>query len=177
MTRNKRAFRLAMLGVLCAGLLMMGIGAGVAFAEYSSFTYAGQRVPERAQLQSESFTAVVDPEADKIAIASYGAGLRQLAENARVEVSEELEPGTVQIDFQYRSVASKIRADWDRLPLGNTIRVHWYNTGSDMDLLLTYKDQILEDIRARQLGDYGAIQLIEAVITVNPADAGKIILD
>lgn len=176
MTRNKRIFRLTMLGVFCAGLLMIGIGAGVAFAEYSSFTYAGQRVPERAREQSQSFTVAVDPEANWIEISGRSPGLEQLMEAARIEVSEDLEPGTVRLDFQYRSMGPQIRVSWDQSPLGNTIRLYWTG-GSDMDMLMSYKDQILEDIRNHQLGDYVAIQLTEAVITVNPADAEKIVLD
>lgn len=177
MRNHKKTFRLTMLGVLCAGLLLMGIGVGVAFAEYSSFTYAGQRMPEHAQAQSESFTAMLDPEADKIVIGGYGTGVCQLAETARIEVSEELEPGTVRLDFQYRSIGSRIRVNWDESPLGNTIHVYRYNRGSDMDLLMAYKDQILEDIRDHRLGDYVALQLTEAVITVNSADAEKIVFD
>ena len=33
-----KRFRLIMLGLLCGGLLLLGIGAGVSFAEYSGFT-------------------------------------------------------------------------------------------------------------------------------------------
>lgn len=176
MTRNKKTFRLTMLGLLCGGLLMIGIGAGVAFAEYSSFTYAGQRVPGQAQVQTQSFTAAVDPEAERITVSSWGPGLYQMSEVARIEVSEELEPGTVQLDLQYRSIGRKIRGSWDNSTLGNTIRLYWTG-GSDIDVLMAYKDQILEDIRSRQLGDYMTILMEDAVITVNPADAGKIVFD
>lgn len=176
MCSSKKCFRWIMLGVLFAGLLTVGIGAGVAFAEYSSFTYAGQRVPGQAQTQSQSFTAAVDPEAERITISGYGSGLHRLSEMAKIEVSEDLEPGTVQLDLRYQSIGYKIRGDWDASSQGNTIRLYWTG-GSDVDMLMAYKDQILEDIRSRQLGDYTAILLEEAVITVNPADAGKILLD
>lgn len=174
MTRSKKTFRLTMLGVLCAGLLLIGVGAGVAFAEYASFTYAGQRMPEQAREQSQSFTVEVDPEADYIVISGRSYGLERLMETARIETSEELEPGTVQLDLQYRSTGSQIRLSWDQSSLGNAIRL--YLTGGDnVDTLMAYKDQILEDIRNHQLGDYVAVQLTEAVITVNPADEGKIV--
>lgn len=177
MTRNKRAFRLTMLGVLCTGLLLVGIGAGVAFAEYSSFTYAGQRVPGNAQAQSQSITAALDPEAEQIRI--FGAGNRlsdRLLETARIEVDEDQEPGTVRLDLQYQSIGPKIYASWNGAETGNTIRLYWAG-GSDVELLLAYKDQVLKDIRSHQIGDYVTGQLTEAVITVNPADEMKIVLD
>lgn len=176
MTRNKKTFRLTMLGVLCAGLLLVGIGAGVAFAEYSAFTYAGERLPEWAQEQSQSFTAEVDPDANWIVISGRSPGFEQLAETSRIEASEDQEPGTVRLDLQYRSMAPQIRVSWDQSPLGNTVRLYWAG-GSDVELLLAYKDQVLEDIRSHQIGDYVAGQLTEAVITVNPADEMKIVLD
>lgn len=173
----KKRFRWIMLGMLCAGLLLMGVGAGVAFAEYSSFTYAGERLPENARLQNQSVTAMVDPEADKIVISGYGTGACQLAGIARIEVGEDLEPGTVRMDFQYQSVGPKLHVSWDGDPLASTIRVYWDHQGSGIWLMMTYKDQVLEDIRNHRLGDYVALQLTEAVITVNPADAEKIVLD
>lgn len=176
MTRNKKTFRLAMLGLFCAGLLMIGIGAGVAFAEYSSFTYAGQRVPEQAQTQSQSFTAALDPEAPWISISGRSPGLDQLAETASIEVSEELAPGTVRLDLQYRSAGPALRASWDREVPGDSIRLYWTG-GSEVELLMTYKDRVLADIRDRRLGEYVAIQLTKAVVTVNPADAEKIVWD
>ncbi|WP_298019153.1 hypothetical protein [uncultured Dysosmobacter sp.] len=177
MMRNKKTFRLTMLGILCGGLLLVGVGAGVAFAEYSTFTYAGERVPEQAQLQSASFTAQVDPEAQQIVIGGYGTGLYQLEETARIETSEDLEPGTLQFDFQYRSIGPKLDLSWDREPLGDSIRLYWYNNESELNLLLSCKDQLLADIRDHQIGDYAAVQLTDAVITVNPAGAEKILFD
>lgn len=174
MTRSKKTLRLAMLGVLCAGLLMMGIGAGVAFAEYSSFTYAGVRVPDQAQTQEQSFTAVLDPEAKQLRIYGGGSYLSdQLLELARLEVNGDLEPGTVRLDLRYRSVGPRIHASWAE---GDAVRLYW-SGGYDMELLMSCKDQLLEDIRSRQIGDYVPVQLTEAVITVNPADAEKVTLD
>lgn len=176
MLRNKKTLRLTMLGLLCGGLLLIGIGAGVAFAEYSSFTYAGQRVPEQAQAQTQSFTAKVDQGAEQIVISGNSSGIYPLEETARIEVSEDLEPGTVQLDLQYQSIGPKIRASWDQSDPASMIRLYWTG-GDDIALLMSYKDQILEDIRGRQVGDYVAALLTEAVITVNPADEAKIVLN
>lgn len=175
--RNKKTFRLTMLGVLCGGLLLVGVGAGVAFAEYSTFTYAGQRLPEQAQFQSQSFTAKVDPEAEWIVIGGYGSGLDRLCETARVETSEALEPGTVRLDIQYRSAGLKLHASWDKEPLGDSIRLYWDGGGSGLDLLLACKNQLLADIRDHQIGDYATVQLTDAVITLHPADTEKLVFD
>ena len=44
-----RKIRLVLLGVLCAGLLVCGIGTGVTLAEVSTFSYGGQQLLESAQ--------------------------------------------------------------------------------------------------------------------------------
>ena len=37
-------FQKILLGVFCGGILLCGIGAGVAFTEFSSLTYGGEKL-------------------------------------------------------------------------------------------------------------------------------------
>ena len=55
-----RKVRLILLGVLCAGLLVCGIGAGVTLAEVSAFSYGGQQLLKSAQVRSQSLTVTLD---------------------------------------------------------------------------------------------------------------------
>ena len=55
-----RKIRLVLLGVLCAGLLVCGIGTGVTLAEVSTFSYGGQQLLESAQNRTQSLTVTLD---------------------------------------------------------------------------------------------------------------------
>ncbi len=55
-----RKIRLVLLGVLCAGLLVCGIGTGVTLAEVSTFSYGGQQLLESAQSRTQSLTVTLD---------------------------------------------------------------------------------------------------------------------
>ena len=57
-----RKVRLILLCVLCAGLLVCGIGAGVTLTEVSAFSYGGQQLLESAQLRSQSLCGWTDLE-------------------------------------------------------------------------------------------------------------------
>ena len=52
-----------------------------------------------------------------------------------------------------------------------------WSASSDLAVLLACKDQVLEDLRSRQLGDYISYQLLEVTITVNPGDADRVSIE
>ena len=57
-----RKIRLVLLGVLCAGLLVCGIGTGVTLAEVSTFSYGGHQLLESAQSRTPvSYTHLTLP--------------------------------------------------------------------------------------------------------------------
>lgn len=177
MTRNKKTFRLTMLGLLCGGLLMVGVGAGVTFAEVSAFSYTGQqKLPDQAQAQSKSFEVSLEEGWERLYISSYGDLLLQLSETARIETSEDVEPGSVRIDLDYQTVGPQVSYSWEEEGTNAYIHLYWTG-GGGMPLLLACKDQLLTDIQNRKISDYIAVQMTEAVITVNPADAERVVLE
>ena len=40
---GKTSRRMILTGILCAGILLCGLGAGISFIEYSSFEYMGKK--------------------------------------------------------------------------------------------------------------------------------------
>ncbi len=172
--RNKK--RLLFLGVLCAGLLLVGVGAGMGLAEAATFTYAGDRVlPEAAELQTQTL-ALSTGTSEMLTISSQGRELHeQLREVGHVETSEDVAPGMVLFELTYKTAGTDIDA-WiehgeDGEPIG--INLYWYGR-NEIGAILACKDQILADIRDRKLGNYTAAELTDAVITVNPADAERV---
>lgn len=176
MLRDKKTFRLTMLGLLCGGLLTVGIGVGVTFAEVSSFSYAGEKLLGRAQAQSKSFEVSLEEGRERLYISSYGDLLLQLSETARIETSEDVEPSSVRIDLDYQTVGPQVFYSWEEEGANAFIHLYWTGRGG-MPLLLACKDQLLADIQDRKISNYIPVRMTEAVITVNPADAERVVLE
>lgn len=175
---NKK-FRLTMLALLCGGLLLVGIGAGVSFAEYSGFSYAGEQLPETARTESQSFTVSLEREASQVIISSYSDTLLSGLKNAHIESSEAVAPNTVRLDVTYETVGPGVNCWLDTYEEPDTpdwLQLNWSNS-SDMAVLMACKDQLLADLRDHRLGEYIPARLTEVRIAVNPADTTRIHLE
>lgn len=171
-----KRFRLTMLGLLCGGLLLLGIGAGVSFAEYSGFTYVGQRLPEGAQTEEQSITVPLESADKPIRISSYVSQLHSVLQEATILTSDQVEPNTVRFDVTYETLGATPvfwQDSYEEADMPDWILMSW-SASSDLSVLLACKDQVLEDLRNRQLGEYLSCQLLEVTITVNPADEGRV---
>lgn len=113
-----RKIRLVLLGVLCAGLLVCGIGTGVTLAEVSTFSYGGHQLLESAQSHTQSLTVTLDLPESTVYLEDvlYGWGSdNRLMDVSRLEVSSDIparEPCV--LDATYDSAGPEL-AGLDRL--------------------------------------------------------------
>ena len=170
---NKRTFRLTMLGLLCGGLLLTGIGAGIQLVEASTLTYGGEQVvPGKPQ----QLHAVVDLDesAETVSIFSHSPDLGQdLRDLGVIEVRNTVTPGTLELDFRYDSTSMELQFWSDCQSAQQEVSLYWTNR-SDLAVLLDFKDQLLADLQSGQLHDYVFYQLTDAVISVHPDDAQRV---
>lgn len=171
--------RLTLLGIFCAGLLLGGIGAGVAFSTFSSFTYAGKQVIDGAEVRSQRLEVPLESDAGPVRLNDYfGGGSLRLRDVGRIEVSEAVPAGTLLWEMTYETAGPEISVWTDFYPEENQEWVHLsWSGGNDLALLLACKNQVLSDIRAHRIGEYLPARLGEAVISVNPADADRVSLE
>lgn len=174
--KHKKTFRLTMLGVLCAGLLLIGVGAGVAFAEFSDFTYGGQRTLNQAAEQSQTLTVPLSAEGTTYIQAAVGPYDVPLREAGRIETRESVETGTAEISLRSRGVDVKTSYWYEDAEDSRDISVYWKEHGREVALFMAYKDQLLEDLMNRRLSDHIPVELTEMVVYVNPADADRVVL-
>lgn len=203
MSKKKNVFRWVCAGLLCGGLLLIGAGAGVMMAELSAFSYGGTAPLEAAEVRQRQLTLTLDeflgpdgqdhqgftapsetPPDDQaepelrepftVTVTSNNSELRdQLMEVGRVESSEAVPSGTLVLSLTYDSAGPDLNywTDWSSENL--TVQLYWYND-QELATLLRLKDQLLADLRNRQVRDYEAIRLTGAVVTVNPADLWRV---
>lgn len=175
-----RKIRLIMLGILCAGLLVCGIGAGVTLAEVSSFSYSGRQLLQPMQDRTQTLTVSLESSDSAVQfqnyLDAYDSDIR-LEDVCRLESSDTVAPGTLQLEASYDTAGPEITVWNDYWPEENLELLHLgWNSGDDLAMLLSCKDQVLSDIRNHQLGTYLPVQVNEIVITVNPADVGRVAL-
>ena len=58
-----RRLQKVLLGALGGGVLLCGIGTGVAITEFSSLSYAGERTVGETDMETATLEAEIDPEA------------------------------------------------------------------------------------------------------------------
>lgn len=175
-----RKTRLILLGVLCAGLLVCGIGTGVTLAEVSSFSYSGRQLIQPAESRTQTFTLSLEASDSTVQLQNYldvyDSDVR-LEDVCRLESSGAATPGTLELEVSYDTAGPEISAWNDYWPEENLELLHLgWHSGDELAMLLSCKDQVLSDIRNHQLGTYLPVQVNEIIITVNPADAGRILL-
>jgi len=168
-----------MLGLLCGGLLLVGVGAGVAFAEYSSFTYGGQRRLDQFAERSQTLAVPLLAEGETFIESRIVGGYMgsQLKELGRIEASEAVPAGTVELQFRYKSAGTVVDCWLHDEENSREIELYWTGEDREVEMLMTLKDLILEDLHNRQLSDYQLDPILtEAVVLVNPADADRVFL-
>lgn len=170
--------RLTMAGLLCGGMLIIGIGTGIGFGEVSQFSYAGSQMV--GDNTSKSFSSEVELFHPKGQVYLHVPYLDELSETPRIVVSETVAPGTVHVDATYLSSISvpqiyhnNYYSDTDEVAEES---LYLSSSASPVALLFSYKDAVLKDLKAHQLGDYREFAYTDLVLTVNPADKDRIVL-
>lgn len=160
--------RLRMLagGMLCLGVLLGGIGLGIAFGEFSGFTYR-KISAEEGQFQTERYTCSLETEDGPFRILSYTDSTKSL------EADETVPVNTMEVSVVYNSQVCQpdIWSEDGKL----VIDIYDTNTKSDLERLMEWKDEVLEGLKEREFRDYQVEWVQSVTCRVNPADLEKII--
>lgn len=167
--KDRNKLRGIMAGLFCVGVLTGGIGTGVAFADFSGFTYALVQADEEA-FQTETFTYAIEPEYEgEIWIRDHLGG-----ERCYLKEDEEIRQGTVEIRVVYDAercspmMSPQIDQEDDRI-LDLYLQVY----DSDLGNLMAVKDQFLEGLKNGQWREYQIEYVKSLECHVNPADVDR----
>lgn len=176
-----RKLRITALILVCLGLLMSGVGIGMCFVEASSFTYRDTVRLNMTQTDAV-FTSIYLEEGEKLTgyeiydSSSQNIVLTPDAQIPQIQTDSQLEEGVVQVEVAYRSVPGfKPYLGTVSLVSNEAHRLLYISTGfMQATALLSVKDQVLSDIKNRQIGEYLWAEITGVTFTVNPADRDKI---
>lgn len=175
MYKKSRIIKIAAL-VFCTGVLLGGIGTGMAIAEYTSLEYAGEHVLGEENMTTESIDVAVVPEDGKKIRIDRDYWVRT------VNYGEQIPADTIRYVVKYNTKLMEFSAEyreyeydpdggedeeWLKQYQGMVLLDYW-SKGSEFDLIMSQKDRILEDLKQGKFGSY-QIRSIESIeVWANP---------
>ena len=176
MKKMTKTTRLIWAGLLGLGLVLGGVGAGVAFTDLSRFTYAGERYPDHLPVQTQLLEVRTQSLTSTLLLDSYQQEMQDaLSDPHRLtfHADDSLTPGKLTIELRYRGSGLwpeaycrkdgegeelLLLAAWDRSPLS----------------FLSVQEQLLEDVKSFSLGDYHTLLVEGVALTAHPDDLARL---
>ena len=168
-----RKLRLTALILVFAGLLIGGVGIGMCFVEASSFTYGGDSRLEMTVTGTASEIFSLDDGQKLTGYTFWNILSAPDAEIPQVETNAKLAPGTIQVDVEYRTVPGCTLDLWLNYYGKDNLVVH-ASPSAGVEAVLYAKDQLLSDIKNRQIGDYQWAEITGITFTINPTDRDRL---
>ncbi len=203
---GKTSRRMILTGILCAGILLCGLGAGISFIEYSSFEYMGKKDIGGDSRKTETITRKIGKEnkkEEKIYIHCWDVENR----NVIIEASEETPKNSLQFVVEYNPENVKaVNIRENVLPGGDIYEEQTYDVveyedsapleapqaqekthsifyvepvhayDSDFELLFAYKDEILNNLKDKKFYEYKNATITGVKVLVHPSNEGRVSL-
>ena len=155
--------------IFCIGVLLCGIGAGIAFTEFSGLTYGGTQILGESEIVTKDLDVDFEQGKDVTKIVGiYNYGGRNVETDSSVPVN------TVRFRTTYNAkiVApfAEMDADEGRILFG------YYRTDrqADMALMMEAKDIVLQNLKEGRLVSFDAVEMEEVEVLVNPKCAESV---
>lgn len=151
-----------LLAGLLGGVLITGLGSGIAFAEYMSFEYDDSTLVGESSHEVEEFTYEM-AEGESVYVPA-----------SRLNLDESLPVGTLRVEAEYDALTMGVEHS-----IGLQYDMTWIEVRStdvldDFELFMQTKDEILQGLKEGKLvavpGDY----YFDVSVSVNPADEDRV---
>ncbi len=178
-----RKIQKILIGTLLTGVLLGGIGTGMALVEYSSFAYAGEKTIGEENLVTREIDFKFEPEKGKLMVV-HGYWDRRNYPNA-LEEDETVPIGVVRYVVTHNSRLTdvalnfdtynqedteeeEIEAEMEETPLQGYLSLQVRYVGNDFEMFMQSKDEILKELKQKQISSYNVAYITDVRIKVNP---------
>ena len=148
-----------LLGIFLTGVLLTGIGLGIAFGEYSDFTYGGEVLIGNDKEEVESKDYIISLGEKKTRVANYTTKeldfvVDKKMKDGQVRVEVISNPDYVKSyhyyeDYENTDYSPEYISDYE-----GEIQVHLGRTIGDFELMMKYKDDFLENLKHSKIKSY-----------------------
>lgn len=174
-----------LIGTLLGGVLLGGIGTGVALVEYSSFAYAGEKTMGEENLVTREIDFKFEPEKGKLVVV-HGYWDRRNYPNAleedgtipegvvRYVVTHNPQTTDVTLSFdtynqeEEEEEEEEIQSDPANIPPQGYLSLQVRYVGNDFEMFMQSKDEILKELKQRRISRYNVAYVTDVRIKVNP---------
>ncbi|MDE6844364.1 MAG: hypothetical protein K2J99_01170 [Lachnospiraceae bacterium] len=152
--------------VFCIGVLLCGIGGGIAFTEFSSLAYGGRQIIGETEMVTKDFDVEFEPGEEPWDIIGingiYRYGGMDIQEDSSVPVN------TVRFRVTYNTKRgepfTELNLDDKRIYFGWS----WLHFNDEMALIMEAKDVVLQNLKERKLVSFDTVELEQVEVFVNP---------
>lgn len=155
--------------VFCAGVLLCGLGGGIAFTEFSRLSYGGKEMLGEPDMRTENFD--VKFESGKRQEVS---GLYPRQGNYILQIEESIPKNTVRFCVTYNADVITPYTDWDKYNDRILLSYYWHDTYDDIAYMMKAKDVILQNLKEGKLVSFDVPDLENVTILVNSETAENI---
>lgn len=159
--------RLVLFGFFLAGALLMGVGGGIAFGEYSSFRYLGETRVGREHMVTETLSVTRDPE-KPFSIETGGWNWQ----NVHVETDSTLPDDTLVFQVEYNEMAVTPYIEREKSGMNRERFFLWSDVNGDLEVLWECKDELLEDLKQRSFHSYEIAYWGDVTVRMSEQAAG-----
>lgn len=162
-----------MIGVFCIGVLLCGLGAGVAFTEFSGLSYGGEQIIGSPDMRTDVFDVAFEGrEEATVVVGTYPRNGWELT------ADESVPENTVRFCSTYNAKRIKPQAYWTYwTETGEHIVFDYYWNGGNNDeiaYIMECKDVVLQNLREGKLVSCDVLDMESLTISVNPKTFDKV---
>lgn len=186
-----RKIQKILIGTFLGGILLGGIGTGVAFVEYSSFAYAGEKQIGQESLVTKELDFSFHPEKGKIKLVydywdrkcvEDGPELDETVPEGVVRYVVTYNPKTIEPSLEFESYeeegqGSGTSAESEEEKIQGYLLLRNYDISDELEVFMEGKDEFLKELKQRQISSYRVAYVTEIKIQVNPNTAPYLIHD
>lgn len=162
--------------MFCVGVLLCGIGMGIAFTEFSGLAYGGTQILGGTDMKTANLDVEFEPEEEVWNIVGtklwhqryygYYGGVSDT--DVRTDNSVPLNTVRFSVTYNAKRVEPFTSLDLDRATIG----FGWYwNEDDELALMMEAKDQVLQNLKEGRLVSFDVVEIEQVEVFVNPQNA------
>lgn len=187
-----------LLSVFLAGVMLCGMGTGIAVVEYSSLTYEGTRILGEDNMVTKDYDYEIVSEPDEVLLLRLDSYTRSyMPQDAEIVEDQTVPAGTVRyritynedlvrpeltfIPYKNENVEGESRDTDNHQENGNVkstyageLSLDILYLGNEFDLIMKNKDMILNDLKHGKFASYDLPYVNSMAILVNPETIDRI---
>lgn len=166
-----------MIALFCTGVFAAGLGTGITFSEFSSFTYMGDADAGPVDMKTERLDydmgrshhsdEISDPESPEDTCLDIIRTDRLPESEEDIVADDSVPRGIIRFQVTYNAAAVRPYVEYSE---GSYVGIGSYDISDDFERFMRNKDLFLKDLKARQLHSYKSAGITQIKVLVHPED-------